>query len=536
MNRIVSVSAFGYDRRPVRIALFSFGSRGDSEPLAALALALRRAGHEAVLVTRCEEHLRLGFEAHHWDDAFPLRLGGGPAQRMQSRLRRNLLLHFPVAAWLVGWLAVHLLSVPLLLLRPSGLRSLRHKGLDGMPSLVDRVMLADLVLRPQWSLETPRGATAVARWLGPLLARYPVPGQLLSFIEARLAGADLAAIAEGADDPARERLLLWLAARRGVRCIRVPAFPRERPFGIGHPHWMAMSSFPVLLRPLSPGGPLRDWLSHALAAALGGVVRAYSFAYGLWFRLLDRGLLRSPSPLDALNAWLAGRGEPAVDWPALMRPDYAGRMRAWVGAPVLPDAPGGFWSLDPPQGWTPPVDLADFVAGAEPVIWVSRIARSLGFQEALAAALERLPGCRFVVNLPVAEARSGLDSQPRVRFVESVPHAWLFGAVSAAVHHGGAGTTAAALRAGLPSMVFPSWGDQTLWAQRVCALGAGPRPIHVRWVEPVGLERALRALLEDRGFRERANAVGRELRAAPGPEAAVAELERLLGGSGAQLQ
>jgi UDP:flavonoid glycosyltransferase YjiC (YdhE family) len=170
------------------------------------------------------------------------------------------------------------------------------------------------------------------------------------------------------------------------------------------------------------------------------------------------------------------------------------------------------------------------------VIWISRIARSQGVQEALAAAVEGLPTLRFVVYLPAQEARAGLASHPQVRFVESVPHAWLLGRVSAAVHHGGAGTTAAVLRAGLPALVLPSWGDQTLWAQRVCALGAGPRPFHVRWVEPRLLERSLRALLDDGRYHERAREVGRSLRECPGAEAAVGELERLHAASGAQLQ
>ena len=54
---------------------------------------------------------------------------------------------------------------------------------------------------------------------------------------------------------------------------------------------------------------------------------------------------------------------------------------------------------------------------------------------------------------------------------------WLFPRVAAVVHHGGAGTTAAGLRAGKPSVICPFFIDQPLWGKRVHALGAGPKPI-----------------------------------------------------------
>ena len=64
-----------------------------------------------------------------------------------------------------------------------------------------------------------------------------------------------------------------------------------------------------------------------------------------------------------------------------------------------------------------------------------------------------------------------------VRLIGSVPHSWLFPRMAAVVHHGGAGTTAAGLRAGVPSILTPFFGDQPFWGQRVQALGVGPAPI-----------------------------------------------------------
>ncbi len=80
----------------------------------------------------------------------------------------------------------------------------------------------------------------------------------------------------------------------------------------------------------------------------------------------------------------------------------------------------------------------------------------------------------------IATGRAGL-SQPdlpgEVFVTGAVPHDWLFPRMAAVVHHGGAGTTGAGLRAGVPSIIVPGANDQPFWGRRVEALGAGPAPI-----------------------------------------------------------
>lgn len=61
--------------------------------------------------------------------------------------------------------------------------------------------------------------------------------------------------------------------------------------------------------------------------------------------------------------------------------------------------------------------------------------------------------------------------------VEAVPHDWLFPRCAAVVHHGGAGTTAAALRAGTPQVVVPHIADQPYWGRRVAELEVGSVPL-----------------------------------------------------------
>ena len=72
---------------------------------------------------------------------------------------------------------------------------------------------------------------------------------------------------------------------------------------------------------------------------------------------------------------------------------------------------------------------------------------------------------------------SETDFSKEVFMIESAPHAWLFPRMSVVVHHGGAGTTAAGLRAGVPTIIIPHANDQFFWGRRIAELGVGPDPI-----------------------------------------------------------
>ena len=68
---------------------------------------------------------------------------------------------------------------------------------------------------------------------------------------------------------------------------------------------------------------------------------------------------------------------------------------------------------------------------------------------------------------------------PNIYVIGDVPHDWLFARCRAVCHHGGAGTTSAGLRAGLPTVVVPFFGDQFFWGRVVADAGAGPEPIPI---------------------------------------------------------
>jgi sterol 3beta-glucosyltransferase len=115
---------------------------------------------------------------------------------------------------------------------------------------------------------------------------------------------------------------------------------------------------------------------------------------------------------------------------------------------------------------------------------------------------------------------------PEVLVLDEVPHAWLFPRAAAVVHHGGAGTTAAAFRAGVPQVVVPHMADQPYWGRRVQGLGAGPKPLSRHKLTAARLAAGLRAATGDATMRDRAGRLAEAIRAEDG----VAEAVRLLRG------
>jgi sterol 3beta-glucosyltransferase len=111
---------------------------------------------------------------------------------------------------------------------------------------------------------------------------------------------------------------------------------------------------------------------------------------------------------------------------------------------------------------------------------------------------------------------SQLDLPDEVFVVESVPHDWLFPKMAAIVHHGGAGTTGAGLRAGVPSIVVPFAGDQPFWARRVKALGVGPDPIPRKHLTADRLAHAMCVAVKHEPVRKRAAVLGQRIRAEDG--------------------
>jgi UDP:flavonoid glycosyltransferase YjiC (YdhE family) len=188
----------------------------------------------------------------------------------------------------------------------------------------------------------------------------------------------------------------------------------------------------------------------------------------------------------------------------------------------------GYWFLDGAHDWSPPAGLTDFLSrGAKPIYigfgsMNGQVARHLAHLAIEAVTLSRQ---RAVLLGGWAQAHN-LDLPDHVYALESAPHEWLFPRMAAVVHHGGAGTTAAGLRAGLPSVITPFMGDQSYWGQRVYALGVGPRPISRAKLTAKKLADAITQAVTDESIKCRAAALGESIRAENGVARAVELVSR----------
>lgn len=222
-----------------------------------------------------------------------------------------------------------------------------------------------------------------------------------------------------------------------------------------------------------------------------------------------------------LNGWSSHVLPDPPDW--LDATSYQGSVARWETV--------GYWFLTPSAAWSPPDALAAFLEAGPPPVYIgfgSMAGR--GPEQTTRIVLDAL--ARTGLRAVLASGWGGLETESEalpetVYVLKSVPHAWLFPRVAAVVHHGGAGTTAAGLHAGRPSVVCPFFGDQYLWARRVHALGAGPAPVPQRQLTAGRLAAALREAVGDQLIRRRAHEVGVRLRDEDGVARAVEVLERV---------
>jgi UDP:flavonoid glycosyltransferase YjiC (YdhE family) len=191
----------------------------------------------------------------------------------------------------------------------------------------------------------------------------------------------------------------------------------------------------------------------------------------------------------------------------------------------------GFMFLEEQNGWEPPADLISFLEEAEPAVCIgfgSMVGHNLEKITRIVIDAVRKSGCRVV--LLSGWAGIGNDQLgKRLYRLDAAPHEWLYPRVSAAVHHGGAGTTASSLRAGVPTVVVPHLGDQPFWGQRVYSLGVGPKPIARHKLTALDLCDAIESAAADESMKRKAEELGRRIRSEDGIGEAVRVIEDYLG-------
>lgn len=190
----------------------------------------------------------------------------------------------------------------------------------------------------------------------------------------------------------------------------------------------------------------------------------------------------------------------------------------------------GYWWPHTDSRWQPSTPLVDFLAAGAPPVFVgfgstmTSAAQAQRLSELVRAALRR--AC---VRGIVQSGWAGINADDEdVLTVSEVPHSWLFPQMAAVVHHCGAGTTAAGLRAGVPTVAVPGLGDQPFWAGRLRELGLSADTIPQRVLTVERLAQAIRAAVTDRTLMERTRRVADVIGAEDGATRVVSAVDRLL--------
>lgn len=196
----------------------------------------------------------------------------------------------------------------------------------------------------------------------------------------------------------------------------------------------------------------------------------------------------------------------------------------------------GYWFFDGPEDddWEPPPELDRFINDGEPPIYIgfgSMPSKDAEERTKMVVRACTAAGKRAILAKGWGGVTLNGSALPADRFhvLDSAPHKKLFPLMSAVVHHGGAGTTAAGFRAGSPTLVCPFAMDQPFWGWRVHALGVGPEPLPTSIWSDETLAASLKDVSENPRYRARSREIASSIAAEDGLKSAVAVVEREFG-------
>ncbi|MET7478004.1 glycosyltransferase [Streptomyces sp. NPDC005648] len=176
-----------------------------------------------------------------------------------------------------------------------------------------------------------------------------------------------------------------------------------------------------------------------------------------------------------------------------------------------------------------PSRLRDFLDAGPPPVYVGLGSATVPDPARLSAVVVRAlrrAGLRGVIQRGWADLEVSGDD---MLTIDEVPHSVLFPRTAAVVHHAGAGTTAAGVRAGVPSVPVPIQFDEGFWAARLVRLGVAPRALPLRRLTTDTLASALMRATRDPAFGRRATELGARVRAEDGVARVLAAVDRLGG-------
>jgi len=178
------------------------------------------------------------------------------------------------------------------------------------------------------------------------------------------------------------------------------------------------------------------------------------------------------------------------------------------------------------DGYQPSAQLKDFLdAGDLPICisFGSMLNRDEGKIHSIVRKSLKKTNNRGIILSGWSDIKDASSNE--ILYLDAVPHQWLLPRCKMIIHHGGAGTTSAGLRAGIPNIVIPYTADQPFWGNRVHALGAGPKPIAVKRLSVENLSQSIVESEKD-VIRRQAGSVGQELRREEGIATSIKLIEK----------
>ncbi|KAK5658750.1 hypothetical protein OQA88_1560 [Cercophora sp. LCS_1] len=280
---------------------------------------------------------------------------------------------------------------------------------------------------------------------------------------------------------------VWDAASAGGRPFVADAIIANPP-SFAHIHVAEKLGIPLHMMFTMPWSPTRAF-PHPLASIESSntdVVMQNYMSYALVEMLTWQGL---GDVINRFREKTLGLQPLSLIW----APGLLNRLRVpttYCWSPALIPKPNdwgqevtiaGFYFLNLASSYTPDPELAAFLAAGPPPVYIgfgSIVVDNPNFLTRTIFDAVSMSGVRALVSKGWGGLGADAVGIPdNVFMLGNVPHDWLFQHVSAVVHHGGAGTSAAGIKAGKPTVVVPFFGDQPFWGQMIAKAGAGPAPI-----------------------------------------------------------
>lgn len=268
---------------------------------------------------------------------------------------------------------------------------------------------------------------------------------------------------------------------------------------------------------------------------------ALDLPLGGFYRRLTHGFVTQTFWQGSRLIWRWARRKnpqlpPLTGWPFNKRNDWQTPILYAFSPNVVP-RPGdwpenvhitGYWDSADSGKWIPDQKLVKFINAGPPPI---TIAFGSTASRKMKGVYKKVLGGLALSNQRgiIVGDRHNLENSSQIYFqTDYIPYDWLFMRSAAVIHHGGAGTTGKALKAGIPNVVLPFTSDQPFWGRRVYKLGAGPKPIPPRRLTAVHLAEAIDSAINDQVMKKRVMKIGEDIQSEDGVTQAVKIIQNYL--------